>query len=551
MLYQQQQQNKHCDAQLLTSDGCLLGVHAAVVSAASPAIDAVLDAEAGTCPTLQTPVPQSVLEPLLELLYTGQVKSGLGEDKVQDIRQASMDLGMNIWPALLEKRPDENDSSAENDHAYAGDLQMPGWEEAVCGRVSEDHMKTDEVDKEEDATGSERHRDRQTGNITQQNMPYAEGHSDIMQPDMPYAEGHSDTTTQPDMLYAEGRSDTTQPDMPCAKGCTERQIGGISLPDRPFMCEICSRTFRLKGTLVKHMLVHSDEKAFECAVCSARFRRKDKLQEHEVVHSKEKPFHCEDCPAKFARLAGLREHLSVHTGERPFQCNQCPASFRLKSMLRSHQVVHITAQDFRCEVCSRAFRTKLLLQSHRKAVHAEEKSAKCSSCAQMFSSSALLQQHVMTHKKPFECPSCSKGFSRKYQLEAHLEGNSQCHCERSQCHFCSKAFIFKSSLELHERQHTRPVNHRCQECGMVFVTAARLRVHIRMQHMEDSPLRCTICGKAFPEMNLLRRHLRTHRGSAVQPCVVLEPLGKQYTIVQSVKADAAANLTLLANPLEY
>lgn len=44
--------------------------------------------------------------------------------------------------------------------------------------------------------------------------------------------------------------------------------------------------FRIKKTLMKHMVIHSDARPFSCAHCSATFKRKDKLKYHvDHVHS--------------------------------------------------------------------------------------------------------------------------------------------------------------------------------------------------------------------------------------------------------------------------
>lgn len=56
--------------------------------------------------------------------------------------------------------------------------------------------------------------------------------------------------------------------------------------EKPYRCPECNQTFRIKKTLTKHMVIHSDARPFNCQHCSATFKRKDKLKYHvDHVHS--------------------------------------------------------------------------------------------------------------------------------------------------------------------------------------------------------------------------------------------------------------------------
>lgn len=56
--------------------------------------------------------------------------------------------------------------------------------------------------------------------------------------------------------------------------------------EKPHKCPECNQTFRIKKTLAKHMVIHSDARPFNCPHCSATFKRKDKLKYHvDHVHS--------------------------------------------------------------------------------------------------------------------------------------------------------------------------------------------------------------------------------------------------------------------------
>lgn len=60
--------------------------------------------------------------------------------------------------------------------------------------------------------------------------------------------------------------------------------------EKPHRCVICNQTFRIKKTLTKHMVIHSEVRPFSCPHCSAAFKRKDKLKYHvDHVHSARPP----------------------------------------------------------------------------------------------------------------------------------------------------------------------------------------------------------------------------------------------------------------------
>lgn len=51
----------------------------------------------------------------------------------------------------------------------------------------------------------------------------------------------------------------------------------------------------------------------------------------------------------------------------------------------------------------------------------------------------------------------------------------------------------------------------CQECGKLFASAERVRVHVRVAHGEKT-CACDICGCGFSYRCKLMNHMRTHTG---------------------------------------
>uniref|UniRef100_A0A914WWM8 Uncharacterized protein n=1 Tax=Plectus sambesii TaxID=2011161 RepID=A0A914WWM8_9BILA len=84
-----------------------------------------------------------------------------------------------------------------------------------------------------------------------------------------------------------------------------------SSSSRPFFCNECGKSFQNNSALVKHKLIHSDERHHVCHVCHKAFKRQDHLTGHMNVHKSVKPFRCvmKDCDKSYCDARSLRRHL--------------------------------------------------------------------------------------------------------------------------------------------------------------------------------------------------------------------------------------------------
>ncbi|KAH9508480.1 hypothetical protein Btru_055303 [Bulinus truncatus] len=93
--------------------------------------------------------------------------------------------------------------------------------------------------------------------------------------------------------------------------------------DRPFVCNICGRSFKESTVLKAHGIIHSDERKFICKYenCPYGFKTKGGLVRHERRHTGERPFVCERCNRAFSEAGALARHLKARRN-----CSETPDS---------------------------------------------------------------------------------------------------------------------------------------------------------------------------------------------------------------------------------
>ncbi|KAJ6646918.1 Zinc finger protein [Pseudolycoriella hygida] len=101
------------------------------------------------------------------------------------------------------------------------------------------------------------------------------------------------------------------------------------------ICPTCGRRFRTFGLLTQHLKTH-EGKIYECEQCDKKFNYYVRLRLHRASHRTELNFKCDICSKAFKVKKYLNKHMAVHN-DKKYGCKFCPATFNFTSGRRAHE----------------------------------------------------------------------------------------------------------------------------------------------------------------------------------------------------------------------
>ena len=165
-------------------------------------------------------------------------------------------------------------------------------------------------------------------------------------------------------------------------------------------CNECAKVFKRKGYLTRHVQqVHQDEKPLICCICSKVFKIAADLKHHERFHNNPKDLEIEDSGNQRANTVdSLKRRITTKGSE--YKCRKCNWKFMTSIALQVHNVlIHDGKAMYWCSACGRRFVDKVMLMLHCARFHRKSTSTlhECDFCEEGFVSDSQLKQHLQTH----------------------------------------------------------------------------------------------------------------------------------------------------------
>lgn len=179
----------------------------------------------------------------------------------------------------------------------------------------------------------------------------------------------------------------------------EKKVDGL------YNCKFCNYSNKRLNSVKVHRMIHTGERPFLCDVCSATFRQKEHLIKHKKTH------------------VGLKRERNTRGGEiydreKSFVCSKCGYICRMKITLDKHEKKCFNAV-LKCAACDEIFLTRNELIRHR-AIHVELRSYDCELCDFTTGNLLYLKKHTLKHSKMlYLCYVCSFTTVYKSTMQEH------------------------------------------------------------------------------------------------------------------------------------
>ncbi|XP_022834150.1 zinc finger and BTB domain-containing protein 41-like [Spodoptera litura] len=268
-----------------------------------------------------------------------------------------------------------------------------------------------------------------------------------------------------------------------------------------FECDRCGRGFKRPQYLKRHVeQYHTKPHRLECAVCLRVFHERGWYRSHIRTHNEEVkaktvklPATCTICSRDYKTKSSLKRHLLTH--DHNSYCRICFVKCKNRitlgeHYLKEHNEKYEGVAEETCPHCERVCVTRAMLKRHIQRMHADRtKKYQCDHCQRLYLTKGEVRAHIMWSHMPAEirgghaCP-CGRIFRSPSLLRSHKARfhESQPPPRVHQCDHCDKAFANKQVLNRHKKSHSNEM-YPCKECGLLFKTQPYVKVHYQLKHL--------------------------------------------------------------------
>ncbi|KAL3314905.1 hypothetical protein Ciccas_006470 [Cichlidogyrus casuarinus] len=280
-----------------------------------------------------------------------------------------------------------------------------------------------------------------------------------------------------------------------------------------YSCPKCVFYSFYRGMMNHCREVHKDlhPEIYECTHCGSRFADRYEYRRHSETHTDGYNFQCPDCTRSFRLRMSLMIHMKNHHSgndeQGPKACEFCGLVYPSGRLLKQHiDRTHNKELKLECSECGRRFRLETDLRRHIKEMHSG--AVKCEVCNKICANLRSYSLHRNKHFKMrvFQCTECNATFKSKASMKRHIRvDHLNLGPERFECQICGK-IVCQIGMHMLTHKGTRFV---CEYCGKGFTKSAYYNEHVRI-HKGELPYECYICKKRFNKKSNLNVHLRFH-----------------------------------------
>nr|XP_029724085.1 zinc finger protein 782-like isoform X2 [Aedes albopictus] len=159
---------------------------------------------------------------------------------------------------------------------------------------------------------------------------------------------------------------------------------GATNIDRPFKCDVCPKTFKIKRTLYAHKRFTHGTKEHCCPICGKPIAYRHQIERHMRTHD---PIHKRSSKETIINTNAIR-------------CEICQKTFSNKAALGNHNIHVHKPRDHECEICGFRFRLRCRLMKHMQGHERKKQKSKSPSHGssissdQKYTSKTKLNQHI-------------------------------------------------------------------------------------------------------------------------------------------------------------